>query len=366
MSGRANGRRGRRAGTAAMVIVVATLCAVPARSAQYYFSVDVPTTIGPTTYTPDQILRVTGGVHIVEVDFEDNVELGAMHRMADGLWLLGPAHPIPTDDFAIEPRDLVEFDQVNDTGALVLDGSAVGIPDGAAIDAAHRDPITGQFVLSFDVPVTLAGASYAPSDLVAFGPGFTLRWSSGAAGVPASANLVAADVDGSGRLVMSFDAPVTLPGGTYLPGQLVRWAPGAGFSLFAADPGWPVSSVLANAGFLPAAGSVPDGGAGSVPLTVQRAGGNLILSWGASCSPTDDYDVYEGTLSAPFNSHLPVACSTSGATTLTFTPSAGNRYYLVVPRNEVAEGSYGFSSAMLPRPPSAAACRPQEVALVCP
>lgn len=101
-------------------------------------------------------------------------------------------------------------------------------------------------------------------------------------------------------------------------------------------------------------------------MVARAAGGDLTLSWGASCSGTDtDYAVYEGTLGAPFNTHVPVTCSTNGATSWTFTPGAGDRYYYVVPRNAVSEGSYGLGSNGLSRPPSASACLPQEVALVC-
>ncbi|HZM71149.1 MAG TPA: hypothetical protein VFB95_12395 [Candidatus Cryosericum sp.] len=75
--------------------------------------------------------------------------------------------------------------------------------------------------------------------------------------------------------------------------------------------------------------------------------------------------VYEGTLGAPFTTHAPVTCRAGGATSWTFTPGPGDRYYYVVPRNAVSEGSYGLTSALLPRPPSTAACLPQEVLSSC-
>lgn len=106
------------------------------------------------------------------------------------------------------------------------------------------------------------------------------------------------------------------------------------------------------------AGRVPDGGSvAGTPLSVTRgAGGDLTLTWGPSCLASDsDYAVYEGSLGS-FASHVPVLCSTAGATTATFTPAAGNRYYLVVPNNGLREGSYGVTGAGVRRPPSQAAC----------
>jgi hypothetical protein len=110
------------------------------------------------------------------------------------------------------------------------------------------------------------------------------------------------------------------------------------------------------------AGSVPDGSSGP-PLTVQNAGGGLIsLAWGASCTASDfDFAIYEGALGS-FPSHHPVVCTTSGATTKTFIPGSGNRYYLVVPRNAGHEGSYGRNSSGSERPTGTPECLPQLLA----
>jgi len=349
--------------------MAAALLASPAAAVQYDLLVDVPTTLGGVTYTQNQIVRYHDGAYVLEASFPEEVPLAALLRTPEGKWLLSPAAVVPLDDGALEPRDLILFDPLDeDASVLVLDGSAAGVPAYAAIDAVLWDRVTDQGALSFDVPVNLGGVEYGPADLVALGAGgFSLFWSAAAAGVPPYANIVGADQDGAGRLVLSFDVPVTLGGLTFHPGQLVQWTSGGGFTLYASDPAWPASAVLGDFGFLPAAGGLPDGGAGSTALTVvPAAGGQITLSWGPSCAATDsDYAVYEGTLGAPFTSHVPVTCSTGGATSWTFTPGAGNRYYYVVPRNAVAEGSYGHVSVGAPRPPSAAACLPQEVAPSC-
>lgn len=352
---------------AGLALAGAMAAAHESRAAQYYLTVDVPTTLGGTVYLPNEILRLSGGVYTLELPLEgDGLGVAALLRAPEGAWFLTPDVTVVTDEVTVETRDLLLID--GDFIAFAIDGSAVGIPDYAAIDAALYDPVTDQIALSFDVPVLLGGVEYGRSDLVALGVGFSLLWDAEAAGVPLSANLIGAEVDSAGRLALTFDVPVTLGATTFLPGQVARWEAGAGFSLYASDPTWPPSSLIYSLALLPAAGEVPDGSAGSVPVTATPAvGGQLTLSWGASCSATDtDYAAYEGTLGAPFNTHVPVTCSTGGATSWTLTPSSGNRYYLVVPRNTVAEGSYGSSSALLPRPPSASACLPQEVDLTCP
>jgi hypothetical protein len=87
---------------------------------------------------------------------------------------------------------------------------------------------------------------------------------------------------------------------------------------------------------LAAAGRVPDGKQlPGVPLHVDPAEqpGSRTLRWSPSCVATDsDYQIYSGTLGS-FASHIPVVCSTGGATELEIPLEPGDRYYLVVPGN---------------------------------
>jgi hypothetical protein len=111
-----------------------------------------------------------------------------------------------------------------------------------------------------------------------------------------------------------------------------------------------------------AAGRVPDGD--SVPgaqLQIDKAGADLSLTWSGSCVAADtDYAIYAGSV-GNFSSHLPVLCTTAGATSATLTPQPGNRFFVVVPTSSNREGSYGVDSAGQPRPPSSAACLVQYV-----
>jgi len=110
-------------------------------------------------------------------------------------------------------------------------------------------------------------------------------------------------------------------------------------------------------------GATPDGKfvSGSL-LTVDRAaGGALTLTWGASCLSNDtDYGIYEGTV-GDYASHTRRLCSTGGQNTVDLVPSAGSRYFLVVPQNATNEGSYGRSSSSVERPRGVITCKPQEI-----
>jgi len=110
-----------------------------------------------------------------------------------------------------------------------------------------------------------------------------------------------------------------------------------------------------------AAGAVPDGSGPGAPLELTHEGGGLIrLDWDASCTASDgDFAIYEGTL-GDFASHTPRFCSTTSATTMTFSAAAPSSYYLIVPHNAGREGSYGTATAA-ERQPSATACLPQLV-----
>jgi Zn-dependent metalloprotease len=116
-----------------------------------------------------------------------------------------------------------------------------------------------------------------------------------------------------------------------------------------------------------AAGRVPDHGPQpGPPLVLARAGANLSLDWTPSCLASDtDYEVYEGTLGS-FTSHVPRLCSTGGASAATISMPAGNKYYLVTPRNAGREGSYGKKSSGVERPASTSPCLPQQIAAPCP
>jgi hypothetical protein len=116
------------------------------------------------------------------------------------------------------------------------------------------------------------------------------------------------------------------------------------------------------------AGAVPDGDdRPGTQLTASRSGNMVTLSWGTSCLAGDtDYGVYEGALGS--GNLAQVTCSTGNQTSWgPFLPEAGDRFFVVVPSNGTAEGSYGLDSSGVERAVSSNACRPQSIGVpVCP
>lgn len=112
---------------------------------------------------------------------------------------------------------------------------------------------------------------------------------------------------------------------------------------------------------------LPD--AGSVTLLVSKAGTHPRLSWpepDETCAVTG-YGIYRGTFPiVPYN-HESLDCAVPGLFYVDST-SGDNQYYLVVPHNATAEGSYGTSDngyAETERPPGSSACKPRCL-LTCP
>lgn len=83
----------------------------------------------------------------------------------------------------------------------------------------------------------------------------------------------------------------------------------------------------------------------------------LHLFWSPSCLPdVTDYSVHEGEIGTWYD-HAAERCSTGGLPSADHTPGPGNRYLLIVPLNDDAEGGYGRNSSGAERPSSRSACR---------
>lgn len=83
----------------------------------------------------------------------------------------------------------------------------------------------------------------------------------------------------------------------------------------------------------------------------------LDLRWDESClDVANDYSVHEGAVGSWYG-HAAAQCTTGGMTSTTHEPRPGDRYLLVVPLSEHAEGSYGVDSDGTARPRSSSPCR---------
>lgn len=340
------------------------LAATPAGAAAFYFSPDVPTTLGGTTYLPWEIVRYEAGAYAPVQTLPVNTEIDALHRMDNGNWLLSVRAPTLLGGTTYRPEDVVRFDGVN--YALFFDGAANGVPAGSNVDAIFLNGgDTGDLILSFEVPATIAGNTYDNNDLLRFAAGvFTLFLDASAlpSPIPPSTNTTGADVRG-GLTILTFAVPTTLGGATYLPGELVAWD-GAVFTSFHQDPSWPPGSRLNAMAFLADPGTI------GPTLRVDKSlivAGDLRLSWSPSCSSgAEDYGVYEGVL-GDWYSHTRIDCSDEdGDHAQEITPSVVDAYYLLVANNPNDEGSYGVDAAGAERPRGAATCVADQAITPCP
>jgi hypothetical protein len=94
-------------------------------------------------------------------------------------------------------------------------------------------------------------------------------------------------------------------------------------------------------------------------LLASRNGADVELSWHPAC-PAADYAIYEGTIGS-FTTHSSRFCSTGGSTSKSFTPASESVYFLIVPLNGSAEGSYGTTGLGTERPVGLSVCRPQQL-----
>lgn len=92
----------------------------------------------------------------------------------------------------------------------------------------------------------------------------------------------------------------------------------------------------------------------------------IDLNWDPSCSGgVTGYSIHEGEI-GNWYSHSAVECAASGQQQTAYMPAVGNRYFLVVPLTDDAEGSYGTDHAGTPRPVSISSCSGQQISDVCP
>jgi hypothetical protein len=174
--------------------------------------------------------------------------------------------------------------------------------------------------------------------------------------------------DGAFTVVGSTDsgtagAPIELPVEFLSPGTRYHWrlriAPDASFFPMAAASRWFTAPWRGWNEFMLRTGAGAPAGRAS-GLIIFKVGLGVTLHWASDSGCVDEtsYEIFEGTL-GDFTSHVPLTCSTGSSHSWNLTPLAGNRYFLIVPRNGGYEGSYGKRGDGSERPASVAACLPQ-------
>jgi hypothetical protein len=252
----------RRLSVSSLLILAAFFASsAPAWTVDFFMAVDAP--LGIIGLMPNQIVLAGPQGYEVALQLPTGMQLGGLHRRADGVWLLSPARPMTLGGTLVQPGDVVAHDGA--TFTPVLNGAAAGIPDGTAVDSLFM--LGADLVMSFDRPVQIGGTTFGRSDLARYSSGgFSLFWNGAASGVPPGSNVVGADMFG-GTLVICFDVPTSIGGIPYRPGQLVQWN-GTGFSVISHDPAWPPSIQLRD--FFILGSDAPDPGTEDPPFIKQK------------------------------------------------------------------------------------------------
>ncbi|MBN2381392.1 hypothetical protein JXQ70_00780 [bacterium] len=366
-----------------IIVILFGLQLVPSsgQGQDFTFSVDVPTSIaGSPMFLAYQTVYRTGGVYNLNFDgtlfgWTADVNINALAYLLDhsGDFVFSTDAPFlePSSGSYYEPRDVVLFNQATGSFSAYLLGASIGLPADANIDALLFDG-SGNLIASFDEPLTITGTPILPTDLVIINTGLLMPYILGSTlGLGASDNIIGADLDFAGNLLLCFDAPVSLAGVFALPGDIFLFSAGV-FSLYFRDTSFPSGNAMTDFALdFVSPGRTPNGNdvTGTV-LTITKSMttlGNMDLSWGVSCLSTyTTYSVHEGTLGTGFYNHTNINCDTGGATSLSMTIPSTDRYYLIVPLNTQFEGSYGIDSSGTQRPVSTVPCRIYQYVTPCP
>lgn len=186
-----------------------------------------------TTFPGDAAILVSSDETMLEFDFDagfadgvnhlgtlDGVDVDAFHDSGDGcgprLFSLDTTAEIAGT--VVRPADIF-----TESGTLVLDASAEGIPDGVNVDAVSREPVSCLLVFSIDVTTEIDMNTYGPGDLIAWssGAGFSLYLTDNF-----DINIDALHLLEDGRTLVSVDTDIEFSGGVARDEDVVEIIPG--------------------------------------------------------------------------------------------------------------------------------------------
>jgi hypothetical protein len=382
-----------------VVLTILGVAWVPAAARVIYVTTDAPADPdGPPVYLPWQVIEhdhLSAVPYTLELTVPGNPAIAALEKLdAAGAWLI--AVETPNDlagalPVAAEPRDLV---RVTPGGtSLAFQGSCVGpvpIPADAGIDGVCTEGgDNGNLVVSFDVPTTIGGPTFQPSELVRYlrtGPppcgwmlaGSVIDFALVGTWVPPSTNVCGVDRQG-GLWVLALDVPADVApplGPTATPGTIVAtdgatWNQVWDVMQTEGVPGWSVANVVEGLACQANPGRIESP---TAQILLDKSLPQVIIQCPASCaSGAEAYGLYEGTIasvSAGTYDHVQVSClETCPSNIAHLPPPAASTYYLVVPFNSEEEGSYGTDSAGFERPQAAlpaARCKAAQNLTPCP
>jgi hypothetical protein len=215
-------------------------------------SPDVTTVIQGQTVDDEDVLDddLQGGVALHAIPgLPAAADLVAYELLADGreLFSLDVTAVLP-GPLTAEPRDVVGFDPSSQLYAVLFDGSAAGIPNGARIDALSVDG--SRFFLSFDTTIAFPGFTADDEDVVVFDPAsgsFVRVFDGSVAGIDRDLDLDALAALPNGHLLVSFDTSGEVGGVPFDDEDVLEWtAPSVwevAYDGTLVDPGWKASDL---------------------------------------------------------------------------------------------------------------------------
>lgn len=214
--------------------IILTIAAPSLSHAKLLFlSSDIPITVGVGSFEESDILKYQPPNLILYLSgstlgIPRGTNIDAFGFYGDNT-LFSVDVPTTLDEATYTQRDLIVYDGNN--FSKLLDGSAIGIPDSARIDAAtvlENESI----VFSTDIPVSLAGNDFKENDLIMYdGSFFNLYFSGSSNGIPKGANIDGVWVSSSGEILFSVDIPCSLAGLEVTANDIIKWS-GSFFSIY--------------------------------------------------------------------------------------------------------------------------------------
>jgi len=134
------------------------------------YSPDITVLLGSRTVVDHEVVRERGGNFQRRLIAGRSNDVDAFYRFDDGSVLFSlEVATVANGQFA-RPGDILSADSQG--VQIVLDSRALGVPEGANLDAVSAVPGLPDFLLlSFDITVKLDGQVFADEDIIMFGPG---------------------------------------------------------------------------------------------------------------------------------------------------------------------------------------------------
>jgi hypothetical protein len=194
----------------------------------FQVSPDISISIGtnPQTVSDQDVMLDGAAISLASLGLlPAAADLSAFHVLPQGdrLFALDSATRLP-GGLVAESRDVIRYN--GSSYSLYFDGSAAGVPSGAAVDALSIDQ-TGAILLSFDIGVSVGRVTAADEDLLRYSNNtFMLYFDGSSVGVANALDLDAVHfLPGSNQLLLSFDTTGQVAGALFDDDDVLHYNP---------------------------------------------------------------------------------------------------------------------------------------------